>query len=148
MRRNIFNSKKLYITNIVISLILFLLTALTLYSFIFFEKYSFANENQSRDLILYFCYFIVYAIILILLLSKPQKAVLFLSIMYFLLIILNFYDFGIHYYLKYKNRESRYTIVVISTVLILIFSLLIYLNNKKKFHLDLSELDKIGTHND
>lgn len=147
MKRNIFNSKKLYITNIIISLILFTISSLSLYSLIFFEKYTLKNVNQSIEIVLYSGYIIIYLIALILLFLKPGKAVSFLSIIYSLAIILNFFDFSIHYS-KHEKNEARYLLIAIIVVFSVIFSSLIYLNNKRKFSFDTSEVDTIGTQND
>lgn len=147
MRRNIFNSKKLYIANIIISVILFTISSLSLYSLIFFEKYTFKNLNQSIEIVLYSGYIIIYSIALILLFVKPAKVVSFLSIMYLLAIILNFFDFSIHYS-KYEKDEARYLFIAIIVIFSVIFSSLIYLNNKRKFSFDISEVDTIGTQND
>ncbi|WP_148285314.1 hypothetical protein [Flavobacterium sp. B17] len=136
MRRNIFNSKKLYIANVIISLILFIISSLSLYSLIFFEKNTLKNENQSIELVLYSGYIITYLI-----------TVIFLSIMYFLAIVLNFFDFSIHYS-KHEKDEARYLLIAIIVIFSMIFSSLIYLNNKRKFSFDTSEVDKIGTQND
>lgn len=147
MRRNIFNSKKLYIANVVICLILFTISSLSLYALLFHEKYNLRYKHQSVEILLYISYITVYMAALILLFVKPIKAVMYLSLTYFLVIMLNFYDFNIHY-LKHEKNESRYLLIAIIILFAVIFSSLIYLNNKRKFTLDTSEVDKIGTHND
>jgi len=147
MKRNIFNSKKLYIANVVICLILFTISSLSLYALFFFEKYNLRYKNQSVEILLYIGYITVYMTALILLFVKPIKAVMYLSLGYFLAMMLNFYDFNIHY-LKHEKNESRYLLIAVIILFTIIFSSLIYLNNKRKFTLDTSEVDKIGTRND
>lgn len=147
MRKNIFNSKKLYIANIVISAILFIISALSLYALLFFEKYALENKSHSLEIALYAGYIIIYSIALILLFVKPAKAVKSLGIMYFLAFTLNFYDFTTHYS-KQENNESRYLLIAVIILFAVIFSLLIYLNNKRKFIFDMSELETIGNNND
>ncbi|MFN4365211.1 hypothetical protein [Chryseobacterium hispalense] len=147
MRRNIFNSKKLFIANVAICLIFFTISSLSLYALLFLEKYNLRYKNQSVEILLYIGYITVYMAALILLFVKPIKAVMYLSLTYFLAMMLNFYDFNIHY-LKHEKNESRYLLIAIIILFVIIFSSLIYLNNKRKFTLDTSELDTIGKHND
>jgi hypothetical protein len=96
MRRNIFNSKKLFIANVAICLIFFTISSLSLYALLFLEKYNLRYKNQSVEILLYIGYITVYMAALILLFLNPINAVIYLIITYFLSIILNFYYFNIH----------------------------------------------------
>lgn len=136
MKRIIFNSKKLYTANLSVSSIFFLITLLSLYPFI-------AGDDQRKDLILYVCYFIIYISSLLVLLLKVKKAIVYLNIIYSLAIVLNIIDFGINYS-KYHDLMSKYIFIIIATVLVTIFSLLIYFNNKYRFRFNAYELDEIG----
>ncbi len=136
MKRIIFNSKKLYTANLSVSSIFFLITVLSLYFFI-------AGDDERKDLILYVCYFIIYISSLLVLLLKTKKAIVYLNILYSFAIVLNIIDFGSHYS-KYNDLISKYIFIIIATVLIAIFSLLIYFNNKYRFRFNASELDEIG----
>ncbi len=136
MKRIIFNSKKLYTANLSVSSIFFLITLLSLYPFI-------AGDDQRKDLILYVCYFIIYISSLLVLLLKVKKAIVYLNIIYSLAIVLNIIDFGINYS-KYHDLMSKYIFIIIATVLVTIFSLLIYFNNKYRFRFNAYELYEIG----
>lgn len=136
MKRIIFNSKKLYTANLSVSSIFFLITVLGLYSVI-------SDRNWTIELVLYLCYFVIYAGASAILLIKPKKAVISLNIIYFFAIIFNVIDFFIHYS-RYDHLNRKYFFVIIIAVFTTLFSLLIYFNNKNRFYLNTSELDEIG----
>jgi uncharacterized membrane protein len=136
MKRIIFNSKKLYTANLSVSSIFFLITVLSLYPFI-------VGDEQRKDLILYVGYFIIYISSLLVLLLKTKNAIVYLHIIYSFAIVLNIIDFSIHYS-KYHDLISKSIFIITASVLITIFSLLIYFNNKYQFRFNASELDEIG----
>ncbi|MDQ1162640.1 ABC-type multidrug transport system permease subunit [Chryseobacterium sp. SORGH_AS 447] len=105
MKRIIFNSKKLYIANLFVSSIFFLITVFSLYSFIM------QADNKGIEVLLYTCYFITYAGALTILLLKTKKAVITLNVIYFFAIVLNVVDFCIHYS-KYTDVSSQYFLLL------------------------------------
>lgn len=147
MEKKIFNSKTLYLVNIVFNLILFILTVFSLSNLIFSKDVRISDRDDLNELPLYFGYFIIYLFALIFLFTKPKKSILFLNIIYILGILLNFYDFCIHY-LKYEGSNGQIFFIVLITIFTVIFTSLIYFNTKKKFKISFYELNEIGKNQD
>ncbi len=136
MSRILFNSKKLYIANVLISISFLLITILSLYSLV-------VGGSDRMEMILYVCYLIIYTSASPTLLLKIKKAIFSLHVIYSFAIVLNLFDFGAHYS-KYDDLINRRLFIIIITVYTVLFSSLIYLNNKNRFRLNVSELDEIG----
>ncbi|TDX87267.1 hypothetical protein B0I22_1455 [Epilithonimonas xixisoli] len=143
MKKKIFSSKTLYLLNVIFNLILFIITVLSLSYFIFSNDDRFFDRNHLSELLLYCGYFIIYFFALIVLLFKPKKSILFLNIIYVLGILLNFYDFNIHY-LKYEGSNGQIFFIILISIFTLIFTSLIYFNTKNKFKISFYELNEIG----
>lgn len=143
MKRNVFNSRRLYIANIVFSLILLALTIISLYFVIYRLADDIRTENQNLELVLYSVYFLIYILALIVLFLRRRKTIIYLNIIFLLAITLNVIDYNIHYS-EHKSSLIKYISLCITISIISVFSLIMYLNNRKKHDSSLLELDEIG----
>ena len=143
MEKKIFNSKTLYLINIIFDLILFIVTVLSLSFLIFSKNARFSDRNNLIEISLYCGYFVIYLFALIVLFTKPKKSVLFLNISYLVGILLNFYDFRLHH-LKYAGSNALIFFIFLIIIFTLIFTSLIYFNTKNKFKISFYELNEIG----
>jgi len=146
MKNNIFNSKRLFIANIIFCSILLTLTIISLYAFIYMPNSGSVDEYKGLELFLYSIYFVIYILALIVIFLRHKNTIRYLNIIFSFAIILNVADFGIHYS-EYNNTIVKYISVGITTVIILVFSVMLYLNNRKRPDLSLIELDEIGNKN-
>ena len=145
MRRTIFNSKILYIVNLIFNLILLLISVLSLNTLIFSKGLNFSKTDYFKEISLYIGYFIIYLFAVTVLIIKPKKTVFFLTVVYSLGILFNISDFVIHYFKYEDSRNIQILFIFLTIVGVLIFSFLIYFNNKRRFVINFRELEEIGT---